>query len=73
MTIVIVGIVILIIGFVAGKSDPALRAYQTLIKTAGIVVVLVGVSIACIVQVEPGQVGVQKLFGKVSNSILESG
>jgi regulator of protease activity HflC (stomatin/prohibitin superfamily) len=73
MTIVIVGLIILVIGFVAAKSDPALRAYQTLIKTAGVVVVLVGVSIACVVQVEPGQVGVQKLFGKVNNNILESG
>jgi regulator of protease activity HflC (stomatin/prohibitin superfamily) len=73
MTIVVVGIVILIIGFVAGKSDPALRAYQTLIKTAGVVVIVIGVSIACVVQVEPGQVGVQKLFGKVNNNILESG
>ncbi|MEI6048887.1 MAG: prohibitin family protein [Bacteroidota bacterium] len=73
MTIVVVGIVILIIGFVAAKSDPALRAYQTLIKTAGVVVILIGVSIASIVQVEPGQVGVQKLFGKVNDNILESG
>jgi regulator of protease activity HflC (stomatin/prohibitin superfamily) len=73
MTVIVVGIVILIIGFVAAKSDPAMRAYQTLIKTAGIVVILIGVSIACVVQVEPGQVGVQKLFGKVSNNILESG
>ena len=28
---------------------------------------------ASVVQVEPGQVGVQKLFGKVNNNILESG
>jgi len=72
MTIIIIGIVILIIGFVA-KSEPALRAYQTMIKIAGVVVILVGVSIACVVQVEPGQVGVQKLFGKVNDNILESG
>jgi regulator of protease activity HflC (stomatin/prohibitin superfamily) len=73
MTVILVGIVILIIGFVAAKSDPALRAYQTMIKIAGIVVILIGVSIASVVQVEPGQVGVQKLFGKVNNNILESG
>lgn len=73
MTIIVVGIIILIIGFVAAKSDPAMRAYQKLIKTAGVIVILVGISIACVVQVEPGQVGVQKLFGKVNNNILESG
>ncbi|MCX6327436.1 MAG: prohibitin family protein [Bacteroidia bacterium] len=73
MTIIVVGIVILVIGFVAAKADQSLRAYQTLIKTAGVIVILVGVSIACVVQVEPGQVGVQKLFGKVNDNILESG
>jgi regulator of protease activity HflC (stomatin/prohibitin superfamily) len=64
----------IVIGFVATKSDePMLRKYKTMIKTAGAVVLLVGISIACVVQVEPGQVGVQKLFGKVNNDILESG
>jgi regulator of protease activity HflC (stomatin/prohibitin superfamily) len=74
MTVIIVGIIILIIGFVSAKSDePMLRKYRSMIKTAGVIVVLIGMSIACVVQVEPGMVGVQKLFGKVSNNILESG
>jgi regulator of protease activity HflC (stomatin/prohibitin superfamily) len=74
MTVIVIGIVIIVLGFVAAKSDePSLRKYKSMIKTAGAIVVLVGVSIACVVQVEPGQVGVQKLFGKVNNNILESG
>jgi regulator of protease activity HflC (stomatin/prohibitin superfamily) len=74
MTVIVIGIIILIIGFVATtSSEPMLRKYKSTIKTIGIVVVLVGVSIACVVQIEPGQVGVQKLFGKVNNNILESG
>jgi regulator of protease activity HflC (stomatin/prohibitin superfamily) len=74
MTVIIVGIIILIIGFVAAKADePMLRKYRSMIKTAGVIIILIGMSIACVVQVEPGQVGVQKLFGKVNNNILESG
>ena len=74
MTVIIVGIIILIIGFVAARADePLLRKYRSMIKTAGVIVVLIGMSIACVVQVEPGMVGVQKLFGKVNNNILESG
>jgi regulator of protease activity HflC (stomatin/prohibitin superfamily) len=73
MSVILIGIVILIIGYVAAKSDPPLRAYKTMIKIAGVIVILIGVSIASVVQVEPGQVGVQKLFGKVNNNILESG
>jgi regulator of protease activity HflC (stomatin/prohibitin superfamily) len=72
MTVIVVGIVIIIIGFFA-KYEPALRAYQSMIKIAGAIVILIGVSIASVVQVEPGQVGVQKLFGKVNENILESG
>jgi len=74
MTVIVVGIIILIIGFVAAKADESmLRKYRSMIKTTGVIVILIGMSIACVVQVEPGQVGVQKLFGKVSNNILESG
>jgi regulator of protease activity HflC (stomatin/prohibitin superfamily) len=73
MSVILVGIIILAVGFLAAKADPPVRAYKSMIKIAGIVVILIGVSIASVVQVEPGQVGVQKLFGKVNNNILESG
>jgi len=74
MTIIVVGIIIIIIGFIVSRADePLIRKYKSMIKTAGIIVVLIGISIACVVQIEPGEVGVQKLFGKVNNSILESG
>src|SRR5450759_49466 len=74
MTVILIGFVIFIIGFVAAKSDePMLRRNKSMIKTAGVIVILIGVSISSVVQVEPGQVGVQKLFGKVNNNILESG
>ena len=73
MTVVVVGIIIIIIGFVSAKSDSPLYSYRSILKTVGAVVVLIGISIACFVQIEPGEVGVQKLFGKVSSSVLESG
>jgi regulator of protease activity HflC (stomatin/prohibitin superfamily) len=73
MSVIIIGFVMIIIGIAAAKADPPLRTYRSMIKTAGVIVILIGMSIACVVQVEPGQVGVQKLFGKVNNNILESG
>jgi regulator of protease activity HflC (stomatin/prohibitin superfamily) len=73
MTIILVGIVILILGFAADKADPQIRNFKSMIKIAGVVVILIGLSISTVVQIEPGQVGVQKLFGKVNNNILESG
>jgi regulator of protease activity HflC (stomatin/prohibitin superfamily) len=73
MTVILTGILILIIGFFIAKVEPLTRKYTTLIKTVGAIVLFTGLALKCVVQIEPGQVGVQKLFGKVNNNILESG
>jgi regulator of protease activity HflC (stomatin/prohibitin superfamily) len=73
MAVILVGIIIVAIGFIVAKADPSLRKYKSIIKIAGIIVIVIGLAVASVVQVEPGQVGVQKLFGKVNNNILESG
>lgn len=73
MSIILIGIVVLIIGFVIAKTDPVMRRYKSIITTVGIVIILIGLSTASVVQVEPGEVGVQKLFGKVNDNILQSG
>jgi regulator of protease activity HflC (stomatin/prohibitin superfamily) len=73
MSIILIGIVVLVIGFVIAKTDPMMRKYKSVIATVGIVIILIGFSTSAVVQIEPGEVGVQKLFGKVSDNILQSG
>jgi regulator of protease activity HflC (stomatin/prohibitin superfamily) len=73
MSVILLGIVILVIGFLASGPGTPLSPYKSIIKLIGLVVVVAGFSISAVVQVEPGEVGVQKLFGKVSNNTLESG
>lgn len=73
MTAIVIGLIVLIIGVVAANSDATIKKYRTIITTIGVILILVGISIACVIQIEPGEVGVQKLFGKVNNNILESG
>ncbi len=73
MSIILIGIVVLVIGFVMAKTDPLMRKYKSVIATVGIVIILIGFSTSAVVQIEPGEVGVQKLFGKVSDNILQSG
>jgi regulator of protease activity HflC (stomatin/prohibitin superfamily) len=73
MSIIIVGLLILVAGFVLANADANLRKFKTISTAVGAIVILIGASMACVVQVEPGQVGVQKLFGKVNDNILESG
>jgi regulator of protease activity HflC (stomatin/prohibitin superfamily) len=73
MGIIIVGLMILVLGVVASNSKNQLKSYHSLLKVAGVIVIIIGLSLSCIIQIEPGEVGVQKLFGKVNNNILQSG
>jgi regulator of protease activity HflC (stomatin/prohibitin superfamily) len=73
MFIIILGIVVLIIGFSAAKGNSPIRQYTGLLKGGGIGLMIIGLLMTSLIQIEPGEVGVQKLFGKVSNNILESG
>jgi len=73
MFIIIIGIVVIVIGAVVTKNESPLKPFGNTIKLVGILVILAGALYASVKQIEPGDVGVQKLFGKVNNNILESG
>src|SRR6187455_3415828 len=73
MALIIVGMIVLIIGIVIARNPGAAQRYAGIIRIAGIIIMVVGVLIGSIVQVDAGQVGVKKLFGKVQNDVLQSG
>jgi len=71
--LIIVGIVVLIIGVSAKKGNSQLSPYSNILKIAGIVIMAGALIFASVRQIDPGEIGVQKLFGKVNNNILVSG
>jgi regulator of protease activity HflC (stomatin/prohibitin superfamily) len=73
MFIIFIGIIAIVFGFSIAKANSPLRQHATLIKLLGLGAVVVGLLMTSLVQIEPGEVGVQKLFGKVSNNTLQSG
>ena len=73
MTLIIIGLLVILIAFALAKTIPFFKDRKKSTKAAGIVLFFILLIVACVVQVEPGFVGVQKLFGKVSNRTLESG
>jgi regulator of protease activity HflC (stomatin/prohibitin superfamily) len=73
MFLIVIGIIVLVIGFSVAKTNSPARPYSGIIKIAGIAIIVVAAAISAVVQVNPGEVGVQKLFGKVNNKTLESG
>lgn len=73
MALIVIGMIVLIIGIVVGKNPGVAQRYAGTIKITGILIMVVGVLISSVVQVDAGQVGVKKLFGKVQNDVLQSG
>jgi regulator of protease activity HflC (stomatin/prohibitin superfamily) len=73
MTLIVIGILILLVAFIAVRTVPYMRSHKLQVNIIAMLIFLFLLVIASVVQVEPGMVGVKKLFGKVNNNILESG
>ncbi|PWJ59479.1 regulator of protease activity HflC (stomatin/prohibitin superfamily) [Dyadobacter jejuensis] len=68
-----IGLLILITGYVLQSSDRNIAQYTRYMKIVGVALVLVGGLTASIRQIDAGTIGVQSLFGKVSDRVLENG
>ena len=73
MALIIFGIVLIIAGISISRSEEIFRKFGKPVRLAGVALLLIGVLTSCIVQIEAGQVGVKKLFGKVQNDVIGSG
>jgi regulator of protease activity HflC (stomatin/prohibitin superfamily) len=79
MSTIIIGLLIAFVlprfaaGLPAGQGGNMLPALVRSSRMLGIGIALLGVAMAGIKQINPGEVGVQSLFGKVQQSTLESG
>jgi regulator of protease activity HflC (stomatin/prohibitin superfamily) len=73
MLIAILGVILLVAGIVIKRSpDPSSR-YGGMINAVGIVLIVIGIATSAFKVIDPGKVGVQTLFGKVQDEVLESG
>ena len=73
MFIVILGVVVLVVGTVLKRSPEPGNRFGGTITTVGIGVIILGILLSAVKIIEPGRVGVQTLFGKVQDNVLESG
>ncbi len=72
MPFIILGILALIVSFAIQKNYQFARYYK-LVRLASVLLIVIGVLTKSFVQIEPGQIGVKTLFGKVQNEVLPSG
>lgn len=70
---IVFGILIFGITGVIIKTNPALYRYKNVGRLIGFLFVVLGIFLACVVQINVGEAGVKVLFGKVQKDILGSG
>jgi len=71
--LIIIGLLLLAVGFNLNKINSPIASFSGIIKIVGASIIVLSALISSVVQINPGEIGVQKLFGKVSNNTLESG
>ena len=72
MVLIVLGIIILIVSF-SIKNVPNISAFGKIGRLIGLAFIVLGIVTSCFVQIDAGQVGVKKLFGKVQPEVLLSG
>jgi len=73
MLLVIIGIVLLVIGTVSRNVNHPFHRVSLGFRLGGVAFVVIGLLTKLFAQIEPGEAGVQVLFGKVEDTVLESG
>lgn len=73
MFIAILGVIVLVVGIVLKRSPEPASHFSNTISIVGAAMVVIGLLLSSFKVIEPGKVGVQTLFGKVQDQVLESG
>jgi regulator of protease activity HflC (stomatin/prohibitin superfamily) len=73
MFIFIVGFIIFLAAGAISRADERFKRLSNPIRGIGALMMLIGVLISCIIQIDAGEIGVKKLFGKVQKDVLGSG
>jgi regulator of protease activity HflC (stomatin/prohibitin superfamily) len=72
MILIILGLVV-IAATLFIKNDRWLIRYVGAVRFVGSLILIIGILMMCVIQVDAGEVGVKKLFGKVQKDVLPSG
>jgi regulator of protease activity HflC (stomatin/prohibitin superfamily) len=73
MLIAILGVIVLIVGMVLKRSPEPGNHFSKLVTIVGMVLIGLGLVLSSFKQINPGEVGVQTILGKVQDNVLESG
>jgi regulator of protease activity HflC (stomatin/prohibitin superfamily) len=73
MALIILGFLLFLGTAVLPKNTEALAKLRSPLRILGLLLVALGAATACVVQIDAGYIGVQKLFGRVQAHVLRDG
>lgn len=73
MFLFILGIIVWVATASIAKANPKIASISKIGRSIAGLFVILGILTACFVQIQPGQVGVKTLFGKVQDGVLREG
>jgi regulator of protease activity HflC (stomatin/prohibitin superfamily) len=71
--LIILGTIVLFVGFLLKNKDSQWSKFSSIFRIVGLLIVALALLSSVFMQINPGKVGVQSLFGEVQPDILESG
>ena len=73
MILIILGLIIFGVAGIIVKNNVSLHKYGKIGRLIGALLILLGIIISSVVQIDAGEIGVKVLFGSVKNDVLSSG
>lgn len=73
MLLLIIGLILFLVASLTSDQSTTVNKFRRPTMFLGVVLALLGIVSNIFIIIEPGKVGVQSLFGKVDNNVLESG
>jgi regulator of protease activity HflC (stomatin/prohibitin superfamily) len=73
MFLLILGLVVLVLSTTVVAKVEQLKKAVPAFRGIGLLLIVTGIATSCFKQIDPGQVGVKVLFGKVEDDVLSSG
>jgi regulator of protease activity HflC (stomatin/prohibitin superfamily) len=73
MLLIILGIILFGIAGIVAKSNPQLYRFGKLGRIIGAALIVLGIFISAVIQINAGEIGIKVLFGSVKKDVLQSG
>ncbi len=73
MLLIVLGIIILIVVTVIAKTSAVASKFAGAGRIVALLFILLGISSACVKQIDAGEIGVKILFGSIQNDVMGSG